>query len=906
MKEEKISFFKSIGGKITLMFVVVVVLALGAVTLLSVRESTDSLMESQFAQLRAIREIKAGQIETYFEDRRGDMNVLSETVTSLKREVYNAMEAVHTNKRAAVESYFAQNSVSSADIVSGSPFEAAMQRIFDDRTGLGRTGESYLVQKIGNRYYFRSDLETMGSGNLVFGYDLTSEMPEYIRYAHQGNAGKDVFIDSSGSPVMVVYSPVEAGGYNSAMVTKMDLEDAVLPEVTAGSQDYYSQYTDELGYYDLFLIHPKGKVFYSVAKEKDYGTNIVDGEYSDSSLGEAVREALSSKEFSFGDFRPYAPSNGAPAAFIAQPVISDGVIDMVVALQMPLEQINAIMQERTGMGETGESYLVGPENLMRSDSFLDPENHSVEASFARPQTGRVVTEASKAALAGESAARIITDYTGNQVLSAFGPVEVYDTQWALLSEINETEVREPINTLTTFILITTLIMILVAIVAAVIFSRTISKPILLIVAGAKNLAIGDTTLSDVSEQEFARIKGRSDELGVIGSSFASLIDYQVEKAEIAKEIANKNLQVEARVSSDKDTLGKSFRGMVDSLNELLSQVNNAVAQVNNGADQVSQASQNLSQGATEQASSLEEITSSTNEINSQSKQNAENATEALSIAKQATSDAENGNQQMRQMSDIMTRINASSDEINKVVKVIDDIAFQINLLALNANVEAARAGKYGKGFAVVADEVRNLAVKSADSVKETTEMVQETVTNIKQGTEAAEETASQLDAIVTGSGKVADFLEEIAQASREQAQAISQITEGLDQIDEATQSNTASAEESASASEELAGQAQQLRAMVAEFKLDSRYTGQVRQLTAGTHLQHGSNRYVGGPSQGGNGNGNERGNETPVQSEYSWAGSATGSEDRGNSETGIKPVRPEDQIRLDDDDFDRF
>ncbi len=928
MKEEKISFIKSIGGKITLMFVVVVLLALGAVTLLAVRESTDAMMESQFSQLQAIREIKAGQIETYFDDRHGDMNVLAETVVSLREEAYNSMKAVHKNKRTAVEDYFSDNNISQADMTRGSVFEKRMHSIFADRTGLGQTGESYLMQKIGSRFYFRSDMHTNGGGDYVFGYDATDILPEYLRQAHQGRSGSDIFTDSSGTLVMAVYSPVEVGDYNFAMVTKMDLEDAVVPDTTGSTEEYYARYIKEFGYYDLFLVHPEGDVFYSVAKEEDYGTNIIDGKYSDSSLGEAVREAINSKEFSFGDFRPYGPSDGDPAAFIAQPIINEGNVDLLVALQMPLEKINAIMQERTGMGETGESYLVGPENLMRSDSFLDPQNHSVKASFARPQTGSVKTEATKEALTGTTGARIIEDYTGNQVLSAYGPVEVYDTQWALLSEINEAEVREPIQTLTNFILVTTLVMLIITVIVAVFFSRTISKPILLIVAGAKNLSIGDTALSDVNEKEFDRIKNRQDELGVIGTSFAGLIAYQSEKANIAKEIANKNLQVEAKVSSDKDTLGKSFREMVESLNELLSQVNNSVEQVHNGADQVSQASQDLSQGATEQASSLEEITSSTNEINSQSQQNAENATEALSLAKQATTDAESGNRQMKQMSEIMTRINASSDEINKVVKVIDDIAFQINLLALNANVEAARAGKYGKGFAVVADEVRNLAVKSADSVKETTQMVEETVTNIKHGTEAAEETATQLDSIVDGSGKVADFLEEIAQASREQAQAISQITEGLDQIDEATQSNTASAEESASASEELAGQAQQLRAMVAEFQLDSRYTGQIRQLTEGSHLHslksrslQSNNTYSAHsgntgdrPVQSQNRSQSQRQEQNQEQSHGQSRGSGNGNSNSWDnasyssekSETGIKPIKPEAQIKLDDDDFDRF
>jgi len=167
----------------------------------------------------------------------------------------------------------------------------------------------------------------------------------------------------------------------------------------------------------------------------------------------------------------------------------------------------------------------------------------------------------------------------------------------------------------------------------------------------------------------------------------------------------------------------------------------------------------------------------------------------------------------------MGKINVSSDQIKKIVKVIDDIAFQTNLLALNANVEAARAGKYGKGFAVVADEVRNLAVRSAEAVKETTQMVDDSIKNIEAGNKATEETALQLESIMDGSSKVSNFLEEIAVASKEQAQAIGQITQGLDQIDQITQSNTASAEEIAAASEELASQSVHLKSMISIFKL---------------------------------------------------------------------------------------
>jgi methyl-accepting chemotaxis protein len=978
MKEERISFFQSIGGKITLMFVAVVALAIGVVTFLAIRQSSSSLMETQFAQLKAIREIKENQITSYFNENQEDMKVLTETIMSLRQAAFKELRAVHSNKRQAVETYFRNNQVSRSDIAPGSPLDRAMNDIFDNRDGLGETGESYLMEYRNGRYFFRSDMETMGGGDFVFGYDATDIAPEYLQRAVEGKKGAEVFTDSAGDLNMVVYSPVDTGGYNFAMITKMKLEEAIAPTLAGRENDFYTNYINEYGYYDLFLIHPQGEIFYTVAKESDYETNILDGKYADSSLGEAVSEAKETREFAFGDFQPYEPSGGKPASFIAQPIVSQGGIELIVALQMPLEQINAIMQERTGLGETGESYLVGPEKLMRSDSYLDPENHSVEASFANPEAGDVDTAASRAALAGETGAEVIKDYTGHQVLSAYSPVEVYDTEWALLSEINEGEVRAPIESLTTFILISALVMIAVAIAAAVLFSRTISKPINLLVSGANRLAVGDIQLTGINQKDIEGINRRKDELGTIGRAFNSIVEYQEEKSDIAQSIANKDLKVEASASSEQDTLGKSFQEMVYALNDLLSQVNSAVEQVNSGADQVSQASQELSQGATEQASSLEEITSSVNEVNSQSKQNAEHAGEATSLAKQATEDAQKGNDQMKQLKESMDKINASSEEINKVVKLIDDISFQINLLALNANVEAARAGKYGKGFAVVADEVRNLATKSADSVKETTRMVEDTVTNIQEGTQAADNTAQQLEAIVEGSTKVANFLDEISTASREQAQAIDQVTEGLDQIDQTTQSTTASAEESASASEELAGQAQQLRSMVSQFRLDERYQGGQQLLTQGSYLnnlsadqnssgsggtssgragQSGGSASSGGA--GGNGNarsaagsagtarssqqdrgsgsgngerqsagaaGNARsgtGNRQQQSSGASGNASARGSQsasaggqssagrtaqnNRGASgeTTGITP-RPEEQIQLDDDDFDRF
>ncbi len=338
----------------------------------------------------------------------------------------------------------------------------------------------------------------------------------------------------------------------------------------------------------------------------------------------------------------------------------------------------------------------------------------------------------------------------------------------------------------------------------------------------KKVAVGDLRII-AEDFELRRIEG-------VFESVMDMVASLVEKADNLQTVADGDLSVRVQVLGEQDMLGNSLQKMKVSLNELLSQVAGAVTQVNAGAEQISLSSQDLSQGATEQAASIEEITSAITEINSMSRQNAEGSKTAHGLARTAMDNANEGRVRMDELTGIMTKINASADEINKVVKIIDDIAFQINLLALNANVEAARAGKYGKGFAVVAEEVRNLAVRSAQAVKETTKMVEETVSNIAMGDRASKDTNEQLNAIVEGTGKVADLLSEISSSSAEQAQGIDQVNTGLDQIDQTTQANTASAEQSAAASEELAGQAQQLTALIAQFTLDESLIAEQRLL----------------------------------------------------------------------------
>ncbi|WP_321532408.1 methyl-accepting chemotaxis protein [uncultured Desulfuromonas sp.] len=341
--------------------------------------------------------------------------------------------------------------------------------------------------------------------------------------------------------------------------------------------------------------------------------------------------------------------------------------------------------------------------------------------------------------------------------------------------------------------------------------RQIVRPLVALKGVANQIADGDMAV------EIDHSSG--DEVGELAKSLKLMAANLKQHADLAAEISQGNFAVDVHLASERDQFGTSMKAMVHQLTDLIAQIRAGGDQISSASSQVADSSQTLSQGATETAASLEEISSSINEMASQTRHSADSANTASQLSSEASKAAASGGEKMRAMVAAMNEINDAGQNINKIIKTIDEIAFQTNLLALNAAVEAARAGQHGKGFAVVAEEVRNLAARSAKAASETAELIEGSVARTENGTEIAQQTSAALEEIVGSITKVADLVAEIAAASNEQAQGISQINQGLGQIDEGVQQNTATAEESAAAAEELSAQAAHLKQLLSRFKL---------------------------------------------------------------------------------------
>lgn len=398
-------------------------------------------------------------------------------------------------------------------------------------------------------------------------------------------------------------------------------------------------------------------------------------------------------------------------------------------------------------------------------------------------------------------------------------LEIADDVQMLAEEQDETaaETRTTILVLIVFVFTAAVVL---AVVMGMLIQKSITMPVKEIERAMTALTNGELDQAVVTYTSRDELGGLAQDMRNLTTRLQNIIR---EVSKLLGEMGDGDFTVlssqrEIYVGSYQDIL-KAMQTIKANLSNTLLQINQSSDQVSGGSDQVSSSAQALSQGATEQASSVEELSATITEISHQIAGTAKNAKDAFEAVDSVGNEIDASNEQMRQLITAMNDITQKSGEIGKIIKTIEDIAFQTNILALNAAVEAARAGAAGKGFAVVADEVRNLASKSAEAAKNTTALIEGTITAVEAGTKIADQTADSLIKVVEGAKHVEVIVQHIDKATDDQAMAIAQVTTGVGQISAVVQTNSATAEESAAASEELSGQAQMLKKLVGRFKL---------------------------------------------------------------------------------------
>ncbi|MBO9475409.1 HAMP domain-containing protein [Shimia sp. R10_1] len=585
------------------------------------------------------------------------------------------------------------------------------------------------------------------------------------------------------------------------------------------------------GFYDAFLISRRGDILYSVFKESDFATNLETGPFKDSGLAEVFRAALAGEpgEVYFSDMRPYAPSNGAAAAFVASQVVDlGGAPAGVVALQIPVDLLSVIVNSSRGLGETTQIYLVGEDGLARSNSRFD----------GGYQVLQPMGDAAHVTSALEGVDTYVSGGLGvndTEVVAYSTPVSLAQANWAIVAEQDVEETMAPVRATARIFGLASLVIAVIMCALGWLFARFMTQPLKEIRSAMVEIAAGDFDVE-------VKVAERGDEIGDLGKTLKAMrVDLKkakdleaaraqaaLEQAAVVETLSSGLMRMSAgdfsetidtAFGDEHDALRTDFNRTVQSLNETVSKVVSAADRIQNGASEISQSSLDLAQRTENQAATLEETAAALEELTKNVQAAADSAQTVEGVVSNARDEAEASGEVVRDTVDAMTEIERGSEQIEKIIAVIEDIAFQTNLLALNAGVEAARAGNAGRGFAVVASEVRALAMRSSEAAMEIRDLISGSTRQVERGVVLVGKAGEALNSISDRVSHISRLVSDIALGASEQSVGLAEINASVLQLDQVTQANAAMVEESSAAGQMLRRDADDLTEMVARFHI---------------------------------------------------------------------------------------
>jgi methyl-accepting chemotaxis protein len=564
--------------------------------------------------------------------------------------------------------------------------------------------------------------------------------------------------------------------------------------------DYHARYhpffksmLETRGYYDIFLFDTRGNLLYTVFKELDYATNIYSGKWKDTDLANAYRASIkaSNDSVSFFDFKAYEPSYGAPASFMSTPVYDKGRKIGVLVFQMPIDNINHVMARADGEAESTEHLIVGEDGTYRNNPHKDRENGDV--ILKEKVTTYEVARAFKDNSHG---------YGNNgHTVYAYDVFSFGDVRWVVTTHIKLAEILEPIIDSQIHVALASLVILLIFGVIAFFTSRSLSQPLLRQTNIMTLLTGGDLSV-EISDQD------RKDEIGDIAKSVQTFKENalhvkQLEADQEAQRVKTEEDKKEAQIMLAAD-FDSRVGGVIQSLSESAESMTATAQQMQGSSQQTAEISNTVAAAATEADSNVQTVATASEELAASS---SEIARQIDAVAKKSSAAA----QDAAETSESVNELNVLADSIGEVIGTIKDIAEQTNLLALNATIEAARAGEAGKGFAVVADEVKKLANETATKTEEIDERVNKIQEAIRNSVTAMDKIISNVSEIDAATTTVASAVEEQNAATAEIGRNVTEASTGTQQVSQSIIQVQQNAAESGEASTTVLGSASELK-----------------------------------------------------------------------------------------------